>query len=116
MAEYSQPLGNTVRKSRKDKGLTQRTVANRLNIDVRTIMNLENQKANPRMDVLFPLIRLLKIDPREIFHPEEKQVGQSLQLLRFFVDNCSEEEAADLLPIVQSVLNVLRSKKNNEEK
>lgn len=116
MAEYSQPLGNTVRKSRKDKGLTQRTVANRLNIDVRTIMNIENQKANPRMDVLFPLIRLLKIDPREIFYPEEKQVGQSLQLLRFFVDNCSEEEAADLLPIVQSVLNVLRSKKNNEEK
>ncbi len=115
MAEYSQSLGNTVRKSRKDIGLTQRTVANRLNIDVRIIMNIENQKANPRMDVLFPLIRLLKIDPRDIFYPEEKQGGRSLQLLRFFVDNCSEE-AADLLPVLQSVLNVLRSKKNNEEK
>ena len=68
------------------------------------------------MDVLFPLIRLLKIDPRDIFYPEEKQKGRSLQLLRFFVENCTEDEAADLLPIVQSVLNVLRSKKNNEKK
>ena len=83
MAEYSQSLGNTVRKSRKDKGLTQRTVANRLNVDVRTIMNIENQKANPRMDVLFPLIRLLKIDPRDIFIPKKNRRGVTFNFFVF---------------------------------
>ena len=38
-------------------------------------MNIENQKANPRMDVLFPLIRLLKIDPRDFFILKKSRVA-----------------------------------------
>lgn len=33
----------------------------------RTIMNIKNYKANTTMEVLYPLISTLRIDPREIF-------------------------------------------------
>ncbi len=51
-------------------GLTQNQVAVLIDSDERTIMNIENYKANTTMEVLYPLIRTLQIDPREIFCPE----------------------------------------------
>ena len=70
MQEFSQPLGDAVKKARGELGLTQNQVADQIDVDVRTVMNIENYKGNPKMEILFPLIRALKIDSREIFHPE----------------------------------------------
>ena len=39
-------------------------------LDERTIMNIEKYKANTTMEVLYLLIRTLRIDPRDIFCPE----------------------------------------------
>ena len=67
MNEYSRPLGDVVKRTRGKLGLTQSEVADAVDIDVRTVLNIENYKGNPKMEVLFPLIRTLKIDAREIF-------------------------------------------------
>ena len=67
MQEFSQPLGDAVKKARGELGLTQNQVADQIDVDVRTVMNIENYKGNPKMEILVPLIRALKIDSREIF-------------------------------------------------
>ena len=36
-------------------------------IEVRTVMHIENYEDNPKMVALYALIRALEIDPREIF-------------------------------------------------
>ena len=83
MKEYSRYLGDTVKRARGASGLTQREVADRMNKDVRTVLNIENYKGNPKLEVLFPLI---------------------------LVEECSEEEAAAMLPVFHSVLHAIRSK------
>lgn len=110
MPEYSKILGDTVKQARKKMDLTQSEVADAVDVDVRTVMNIENYKGDPKMEVLFPLIRALKIDAREIFYPEMQRESPALRQLRIFVEDCSEEEAAALIPILQSVLSVLRDK------
>lgn len=70
MPEYSRPLGDAVKRARGKLGLTQSEVADAANIDVRTVLNIENYKGNPKLEVLYPLVRVLKIDSREIFNPE----------------------------------------------
>ena len=62
------------------------------------------------MEVLFPLIRVLKIDVREIFNPEMQRESPALQQLRLLIEDCSEEEAAAIIPVFQSVLTALRTK------
>ena len=57
MPEYSQPLGDVVRQARKKMYLTQDKVAAAVDIDSRTVINIENYRGNPKMEVLFPLIR-----------------------------------------------------------
>lgn len=91
MPEYSKSLGDVVKAARKRMDLTQNEVANSIDVDVRTVINIENYKGNPKLEVLYPLIRSLKIDAREIFYPEMKRESPALRQLRLFVEDCSEE-------------------------
>lgn len=68
MQSYSRPLGDAVKRARAELGFTQNQVAEAADIDVRTVLNIENYKGNPKMEVLFPLVRVLKMDSREIFY------------------------------------------------
>lgn len=79
-------------------------------IDVRTVMNIENYKANPKMEVLYPLVRALRIDARTIFTPELQREAPALQQLRLMVEECNEQEAESLIPVIESVLSALRAK------
>ena len=106
----SYPLGNAVKSTRYQRGLTQLQVADMADIDVRTVMNIENYKANPKMEVLYPLIRALRIDARTIFNPELQRETPALQQLRLMIEECSEQEAEALIPVVESVIAALRTK------
>ena len=65
MLEYSKPLGDVVKAARKRMDLTQNEVANSIDVDVRTVMNIENYKGNPKLEVLYPLIRSLNVNVNE---------------------------------------------------
>ena len=57
MPDYSRTLGDTIRRARAKLNLTQSEVAESIDVDVRTVLNIENYKGNPKMEVLYPLIR-----------------------------------------------------------
>lgn len=110
MHDYSRPLGDAVKRARGKLDLTQSEVADLADIDVRTVLNIENYKGNPKMEVLYPLVRTLKIDAREIFNPEIRRESPALRQLRLLIEECSEEEAAAIIPVFESVLTALRDK------
>lgn len=110
MHDYSRPLGDAIKRARGKLDLTQNEVADLADIDVRTVLNIENYKGNPKMEVLYPLVRALKIDAREIFNPEIRRESPALRQLRVLIEECSEEEAAAIIPVFQSVLTALRDK------
>lgn len=106
------PLGNMVRKARLAHGLTQEQLAELIGIDQRTILNIENHKGNPKFEILFPLIRALKIDPSEIFYPELQEGTPALGQLRALLSDCSADEAATLVAVCRSLLPTLRMQRD----
>ena len=108
MSEYSRALGDTVRAARKKMGLSQNKVAALIDADERTIMNIETYNANTTMDVLYPLIRTLRIDPRDIFNPEMAKESLEHYQLHTLIDGCSKEEAATLFSVCLTVLSAMR--------
>ncbi len=110
MPDYSNALGDAVRRARMKLDLTQSEVAESIDVDVRTVLNIENSKGNPKMEVLYPLVRVLKIDAKEIFYPEMQRESPSISQLRLLIEDCSEEEAATMIPVLKSVLAALRDK------
>ncbi len=111
MLEYSLQLGKAVRSARAKTTLTQAQVAEKAGVDNRTVLNIENNKGNPKLNILYALIRTLKIDPTGIFYPEIYRVSPAISHLRVLIEECSEEEAAALIPVLESVLKALRDNK-----
>lgn len=109
MQECSQQLAEAIKKACLELGLTQEQVAEKSGTDVRTIINMEQGRGNPKLETLFPLIHALKMDAREIFDVTAKLDAPSIRHLRLLIDECSEEEAATLLPVTEAVLTALRS-------
>lgn len=109
MQECSQRLADAIKKARLELGLTQEQVAEKSGTDVRTIINMEQGRGNPKLETLFPLIRALKMDSREIFDAVSNLDAPSIRHLHLLVDDCSEDEAATLLSVMESVLTALRS-------
>lgn len=113
MPEYSQILGDVVKVTRERAGLTQAEVAVSIGRDSRTVLNIENYKGNPKLEVLYPLVRTLKIDAREIFNPEMRLDSPAVRQLRLLVQECSEDEAAAIIPVFQAALNIVRNCHSN---
>lgn len=113
MKEYSKILGDVVKVNRERAGLTQAEVAASIGRDSRTVLNIENYKGNPKLEVLYPLVRVLKIDAREIFNPEMQLDSPALRQLHLLVQDCTEEEAAAIIPVFQAALNMTRNCRTN---
>lgn len=109
MHDYSHSLGIAVRKARNELGLTQVKLAEMIGVESRTIINIEGCEGNPMLENLYPLIRILKIDPWEVFYPEIQQRDAAFRQLQLLLKECSDEEIASLLPICRAALSVLKS-------
>lgn len=109
MQDYSRPLGDTIRSARLRMGYTQKQLADLIDVDERTIASIEKYQANTTMDILYPLIRALKVNPQDIFNHEMGKESPAHYQLRLLLGNCSEEEAATLVSVCESVLNALRN-------
>lgn len=110
MQVFSRPFGDAVRAARIECGYTQKQLAEKIDVDERTISSIEKYEANTTMEILYPLIRVLKIDPREIFIPELGRESRAHYQLRLLLDNCNETEVTALLSVCETVLSVMRNK------
>ena len=108
MNEAKQNLASAVREARTELGLSQEKLAEILNIDSRTILSIEAGRGNPKFEKLYPLLTYLKIPAGKIFDPAYKDEAPNLQKLLSLQRDCTEQEAADLIPMVRYLLSLLR--------
>ena len=113
---FSKNLGDTVCRAREESHISQTELAEKLNLDVRTIINIENYRGNPKLEVLFPLIRELKILPEQIFFPENQHTDEIKERAFLELSDCSELELKSLIPVIRSVKEALRTKDDEEAK
>lgn len=111
MRDFSRPLADAVRNARVKMNLTQEKVAELVDTNTKTISSIENKRSNTRMETLYPLIRLLRIDANEIFYSEMIKDSSAKHQLRVLIDDCTDEEAAALLTTSETILKVLREKR-----
>ena len=69
-------------------------------------------RGNPKFEKLYPLITYLKIPADKIFYPDSNDQKPNLQKLLTLINDCTEQEANDLLPMVRYLLELLRKQDN----
>lgn len=112
MNEIKQNLAIAVREARTELGLSQERLAELLNLDQRTILNIEAGRGNPKFEKLYPIVTYLKIPADKIFYPNSQTQTPNLQKLFTLLSDCTEQEANDLLPIIRNLLDLVRQQNN----
>lgn len=74
-------LGNCIRNARNSCRLTQQELADKCNISVKTIQNIESGKMNPSYEILLSLVRCLGISADTLFYPETETADEDLKYL-----------------------------------
>ena len=108
MNEIKQNLATAVREARTELGLSQEKLAEILNLDQRTILNIEAGRGNPKFEKLYPLVTYLKIPADRIFYPDSNGEMPNLQKLQTLISDCTDQEAQDILPMVRYLLDLMR--------
>lgn len=109
MSDFVKILGDVIKNRRIELGLTQSEIAEEIDVDPRTILNIENYKGNPKWEILYPLIRALRIDPSLLFYPELNHAQDDRAQLNLLLSQCSADEIQFLYPICQTLLHTLRT-------
>ena len=107
MHDYVKTLGTVIRKAREEQGMSQASLAEKLGIDVRTIINIENFRGNPKFEVLYPLVTTLRIPADRIFTLKPSPwatVNSSCS----GAHSLSEKEALELLPVIRCLAEMMR--------
>ena len=103
-------LGTVVKAARLKQRLIQDKVAELAGIDSQTVRHIENFQTDPQMSVVFPLIRALHIDPRDVYYPELRGTQEARTELDMLLADCSEEQIRAILPVGRASLDLLKAK------
>lgn len=104
MQEAKRNLGQIVKKARKKQKLTQENVAEKLGIQPRTVLEIENGRGNPTFDILYALIRALNISPDNIFYDNKAELSGEITQFLHEIALYSEDEQKLALAAANAVL------------
>ena len=90
--------------------VSQAALAEQIGCDERTILN----HGNPNFEVLCPIIAYLHIPADRIFHPDTATDGLKKKLL-LMLQECDEQEAAEILPAIEYLLALIHKRGNSNE-
>lgn len=107
MQEAKINLGKVVRIARKRKRITQDYLAEKVGVQPRTILEIENGRGNPRFENLFVMVRLLDIAPNDIFN-YDCGLAQDTEQLFQELSSFSEEEQRMAAAAARAVLQQIR--------
>ena len=109
MQDKSERLGKLVRESRIKRNMTQLELAEVIDKSERTVVKIEKGEGNPKLDSLAQIVKTLKINLDSLFDPENACEHPCLDELVRELSDCTESEAAALIPVVRAFLYAVRN-------
>lgn len=108
-------LGDAVRAIRKSKNLSQETLAERIGVCKRTIIDIEKNTGNPKFEILCMLVRELDLPLYQVFYPEVAENIETKNMLLKELNDCTDYEMKIILSVIKSLRNTLRNENGFED-
>lgn len=104
-------IGKRIKKARKSKGINQVEFADKLNISVSHLSNIENGKINVGLDIFMTITDALDVSADWLLGIDtDSSALIPYQAIQLFAD-CSDSEIQALLNVAREVKNSLRNQK-----
>ena len=104
-------VGNRIKKARKSKGISQVELAEKLDISVPHLSNIENGKINVGLDIFMDITDVLGISADWLLNINSDSSSPIPdQAMQLFAD-CTDSEFQTLLNVAREIKNSLRNQK-----
>ncbi|MBQ7992369.1 MAG: helix-turn-helix transcriptional regulator [Solobacterium sp.] len=95
-------IGSNIKAIRKKKGITQKALAERTGLAVRTIQDFEYNKIKPKLETLLKIADALQVQPDEIdpscrwddLFTKQEQFFEEIKLSEFLIKEYGQETAS----------------------
>ena len=115
MHNHSEILANVVRTTREEKNMTQSQLAEKAGVGQRTILEIENNRGNPRFHILVAIVQALGIPSDTIFHPRPLRFEEAMKRFALELDGCSEKEKGVILDSALYLARNIRSIRESDD-
>lgn len=102
-------IGSVIQHARRENGLTQAELAEKIEVSLKTVIDIEKGKRNPTFDVLYRLIITLDIPSELIFRPEDMTGSPELEQFICELRNANEQERRMAMITARGIWQELRS-------
>jgi len=105
----SETLGDIIKYYREKSDYTVEELANKIGITERYLYRIENEGKKPSYDILYKIIRILKISPEIIFFPD--MISNSSNMIRIIhmLSLCDEKNLNKIEKIISILVNQYNS-------
>lgn len=115
MSSQDVTLGALIRKARKEKGMIQRKLAEKVGIDISTLSKLESGKYTPKgLELLAKMARELDLDPKRLYELSEQVPTEILNQL-FHEDKATLARAMNIANVDVAAIEQMRIEQLPEE-
>ena len=97
-------LGPIIKEARKGRGLTQEKLAEKAGIGLRHMMGIENEGSNPSFQVLYAIVRELRIPGDRVFYPDTDPDDPRLEHLVNLLKQCSDSDIRAISALTEHLL------------
>lgn len=101
MNNFLDTLGFAIKEARRKKGYSQKSLAMKLNMSVRTILEIENLRSSPKFETVALLAQELGISLNSIVFPDALSVDSLSKSVRDFFSDKSEVEAQNYIALCE---------------
>ncbi len=108
-------VGSWVKEKRLKRNFSQSTLGKKVGVGKRTIMDIESNIANPKFQILYGLVRELKIPIYQVFYPEIPEEFEDRTILFKEIEDCSDKEMKIILPMVRELRGILKEEKQKKK-
>lgn len=104
-------LGDLVKEERLRRNLSQNTLAENVHVSLRTISDIENYNANPRLETLSLLAKYLNISLDSVIFHDKLPADPYIEQIIYELNDCTDEEKQLALHTLRGLLEGLRKQK-----
>ena len=97
-------LGNAIREARMDKKLTQERLAEMIDITSAHLKQLESNRRNPSVDVLYKLVRALDLSIDSLFSNIDDDTQELINRINLCLERCSVHELQVVYATIEAML------------
>lgn len=114
MNERLRDIGKRIQKTRKEKGLSQSTLAEQINISTPYLSDIENGKVSYSVTILMDITEALQVSADWLLRSNTPATNTiQLQEVNNILSDCTPEEAESLLHLLTETKKALRKSKES---